>query len=204
VALKDNPEGMKQLAVEIYGLFNVTKTYGKGEEAAESAVRIFKRELADYPAELVQKALQTHIRRNPEFPTVADIVGLIERDGMPPFSEAMYINITKKQYYDRTQEERKYAKAYEAEQARSWGMNPFEDNEYQKQENKRLREANSHLQQEVARLADVIAAFKRERPAPLDTKKIELPRIEKTIEYLRQNGATDEQIAEFQLSMGAL
>src|SRR4051812_42867699 len=95
IALRDDYDGQKKLAVELYDRFHAMKTYGKEPESLEGITRIFKRALSAFSVDHILRAVSTHAQRSQEFPTVADIVGLIRRNGRPPLTESQYIAISR-------------------------------------------------------------------------------------------------------------
>ena len=97
------------------GCFALQKLYGRSVENTKGIIQIFHRLLSDYPAEKVIKAFEKWIERSQEFPTPADIIGLIKRNGKPPYERSRYIAIMKKDGLERSREEWDYVRAYEAE-----------------------------------------------------------------------------------------
>ncbi len=79
-----------------YRRFHAIKTYGKEPESLDSIIEGFDCDLAGYPAEKSLLAIKTHSQRSQEFPTTADIIGLIRRNGRPPLTEAQFVAINRK------------------------------------------------------------------------------------------------------------
>ncbi len=77
MAISQNQEARKLLAVRIYRDFNALKTYGKEPESLKSIISLFNETLADYGFEEINQAMTEHVKQSPEFPTPHDIVKLI-------------------------------------------------------------------------------------------------------------------------------
>lgn len=200
LTLKDDSEGKNQLAVRVLDLFNTCKVYGKTPEAVESIIRVFNQSLGRYPTEKVMLAIDTHAERSTEMPTLADIIGLIKRNGRPPLSESRYIAITKKRADERSDEDWRYIRAYEAEQSASWAGHPDESHNDDRAENIRLRKEIVELKKENQRLAGVIADLKRQPPPPPKPELTAAEKVAKTIRHMRETGASAQAIADFEIS----
>ena len=159
--LKENAEGRQRLATLLYEYFQGMKTYGKDPESLEGIIALFNRTLASYPYEKVEMALTVHASRNAEFPTPADIVGLIKRNGKPPFSKEVYISISKKDPELRDPYDWKYLREYEAEQSDEAFGTAFRDDrraEVSAAETARLRKEVGFLRTENKRLGQLLIA----------------------------------------------
>lgn len=157
LALIDDEEGKKALAVELYDRFHAMKTYGKEPESLESIIRIFKKDLAKYPTEKILKAISTHAERNDEFPTVSDISGLIKRNGRAPIKESDIISIRKKEVCDWSRAEGQLVEEWNRQQREVW--HDVDDAQRQsdiQQENLRLRNKVKELESEIKRAWDVV------------------------------------------------
>ena len=162
------------------------KTYGKEPESLNSIIQTMLSDLAEYPIEKIMLAFKTHAVRSSEFPTTADLVGLIKRNGRPPLKESDVIAIRKKDGQDRTREDWDTLKAWDAQQSEEWeGGNPFK-----KQDNMdeicRLKAKISDLEKEVKR------AWAYQIP-----KKEEKCKVQKTIDYLKSINAPQSDIDSF-------
>jgi hypothetical protein len=200
LTLSQDQDAKKGLAVELFQRFQTMKTYGKDPASMSSIVDIFIRDLSDYPVDLIQKAITTHAKKSTEFPTVADIVGLIERNGKPPLSEAMYISISRKDYEDRTQEENAYFRAYQKEQMAEWGENYTQSNpQYQDlvKDNQRLRTELREVIAENKRLGLLINKMKINKELPQKLVISQDDKAKKTLEYIKLNGASQEDVQKF-------
>lgn len=102
------------------GCFALQKLYGKGVENTKVVIQLFHQILDNQPADKVIKAFEVWLERSQEFPTPADIIGLIKRNGKPPYDKARYIAIQKKYGDERTSAEWQYLQEYEAEQQEDW------------------------------------------------------------------------------------
>ncbi|MCE9567469.1 MAG: hypothetical protein K8U57_36165 [Planctomycetes bacterium] len=200
-AIRDDAEGKKVLARELYDRFHAMKTYGKAPESLESIVRIFVRDLAAFPLDKIMKAITVHAQRSQEFPTVADISGLIKRGGRAPVTKEVYIAVSRKEPELRTPDDWKLLREYEADQKEAeWGG---DEPKVDLAENIRLRERIKKLEGETRRLAGLLAdarvAKGLERPKPTAEE-----RILKTIASMREEGASEADIEEFALPYGGL
>lgn len=113
LCLKDCPQAKKQLAVALSMFYDTLKIYGKTPQQMESVTRLFKMALADYTYKQIQGALVYYAKNYSEMPAPADIVRIIERNGKPPFSDAVYVSISKKQPCERTADDWEYMRDYE-------------------------------------------------------------------------------------------
>lgn len=165
-----------------------------------TVVNLFQNMLAKYDAEKVIKAFQTWLERSQEFPTPADIINLIKRNGKPPLKESDIIAIRKKDGEDRTHAESAMLREWEEEQQSGWiePKDPIKQ-EATDYENTRLRVALGQAQEEIARLGKIINQLKREPREPVQIKQDTLEdKIARTIEFMKANGAPEEDIREFE------
>ena len=95
--------------------FQTLRIYGKEPEALESVIAMFRLVLADYPVDSITDAFRIWLKRSNEMPTPADIAGIIDRGGKPPFERAVYVAIGKRDPVSRTSEEWAYLRDYEAD-----------------------------------------------------------------------------------------
>jgi hypothetical protein len=203
LVLRTDSEGKKQLAVELYKRFHAMKTYGKEPESLDSITEVFISDLAEFPAEKVMQAIKTHCQRSDEFFTVADIAGLIKRNGKPPLSKERYIAIQKKDGADRTSEDWQYLRDYESEQDDGWAGDSRDDEKISnlRMDNERLRKRVSELENEAAKAWNEVKKLRLslgiEKPA-IDV----LDKAKRTLETMKATGASQEQIDEFSKQYG--
>lgn len=196
-----NPEGQKALAVELFERFHAMKTYGREPESLESTIRIFTKDLEKYPANLILKAISTHAKRSNEFPTTADIIGLIRRNGRPPLSKERYISIQRKEREFWTREERRYVDEYDEELSDSWDDEIASDKKIQQ-----LHADNELLRARLAeaKAENILAWQEVKQLRAIKQNKHELNEIEKinrTIKAMEDTGAPKENIEEFKKMM---
>ncbi len=199
MALQADNEGQKALALELYDRFHAMKTWGKEPESLESIIRIFSKDLAHYPTQHIMQAIKIHSQRINEFPAVSDIIGIIKRKGKPPLSKEMYINISRKDYENRTWQELNYMRDYEAEQQESeWGsdfIDPKKD-ERLAEENQAQRLQIAKLKNEISKLTQTLHDERVKRGAEkLEPSKQN--KIDATVEHMRKTGASNEDIETF-------
>lgn len=197
VALRDDTEAQGRLNSYLLGCFSVQKMYGREPESMGAVTQVFHSVLGKYPARNTLRAFELWMERSPEFPTPADIIGLIKRNGLPPLSQAMYIAISKKDGEDRTTADWQYMRDYEAEQREGFidVHDPVKE-EATATENSRLRKEVMTLRGEVAKLAELLHEERKknglEKPKPNLQEKITA-----TIEAMRKAGCPEADIEEF-------
>ena len=178
------------------------KTYGKEPESLSSITATMLSDLSEFPPESILRAFKTHAQRNQEFPTTADIIGLIKRNGRPPLKESDIIAIRKKEVCDWTRAEAEMVEEWQAQQQDGWRdfADPLKD-EATLQENLRLRGELGQLRQEVRRLTELLAETRREKrldpPKPSHREK-----VENTIRAMKAEGAPAQDIQLFAESQG--
>jgi len=62
----------------------------------KDSLAMFGMILFDYTGEQIKQAFLFWMKTNNQFPTPADIVNIIERDGKPAFDKTVYVNLCKK------------------------------------------------------------------------------------------------------------
>ena len=197
LALSTQPEAKKAIAIEIHNRFHAMKTYGKEPESLASITATMLADMADFPPDKILAAFRTHAQRSQEFPTTADLVGLIRRNGKPPLKESDIIAIRKKDGQDRTSEDWALLKEWDADQQQGWKefSDPAKD-AATLEENVRLRQKMVGLELEVKRLNELLhqerMAKGLEKPKPSMQEK-----IQKTINAMRAAGAPEDDIETF-------
>lgn len=200
--LKSDAESKKNLAMRLYRDFHAMKTYGKEPESLESIISLFNETLAEFTMDHIVLAMKVHAQRSQEFPTPADIVGIIRRKGRPPLSREMYISISKKDPEDRSGDDWKYLRAYEAEH--STEVSDFVDQAKEtanRDENLRLRNQVRELQAEIGKLSHLLHESRRakglEKPKPSVQEQ-----VNRTVAEMRRGGASEEDIERFAKQYG--
>ena len=180
------------------------KTYGKQPEALLSITKVMLRDLADFPPEKILNAFKLHAQRSDEFPTTADIIGLIKRNGRPPLRESDIIAIRKKPGDTRTDDEWAMLREWEAQQQDGWRdeSEPMRDTSLAV-ENARLRQEVIGLKGEIKRLSGQLHEARMakglEKPKPSQQQK-----LADTVKAMRDGGATEADIDEFLLPYGGV
>ena len=201
-ALSESSSAQSRLDSLLLGCYTAQKLYGRDPGSLESVNEVFHHVLGRHPADQVINAFTIWIERSQEFPTPADIVGLIRRGGLPPLSKEMYIAISRKDAEARTADDWAYLRDYEAEQrGEHSGFRDEAKEAATLEENARLRIEVKRLREEVARLAALLhearLAKGAEAPRPSAREK-----AERTIEAMRAGGASEEDIGEFARQQG--
>jgi hypothetical protein len=187
----------------LYQCFQGLKVWGKDPDSLEGAVALFQVTLADFPMDKIRTAFTLHLARSSEMPTPADIIGLIRRSGRPLLSHAMYVAISRKNGEDRTSEDWKFIRDYEAEQREGFsdGADAVKE-DATLTENSVLRKEVLSLRDEVKRLGDLLHEERKrngiEKPKPSLQEKISA-----TVEVMRKSGAPEADVSEFLKTSGA-
>lgn len=94
LTLKDCPKTQAKLAEMIENCYHTQRTFGKEVAAYPQTVTAFLCELAEYPANSIIPAFKKFIRLDKEFPTVADICGIIEE--RVKLDKALFMELSRK------------------------------------------------------------------------------------------------------------
>lgn len=187
----------------IAGCFVMQKVYGRQPENVEVINQTFHSVLGKYPANAVIRAFELWLERSQEFPTPADIVGLIKRNGRPPLSQALYVAIQKKDGERRTPEDWQYLREYEAAQREDFdGPRDTRYAEEMNRENQRLRAELTNLRNENKRLAALLQDARTAKRFEPTAPKVE-ERVRATVTAMRQAGAPESDIELFTREHGA-
>lgn len=196
--IKQSREGQRVLATELYRRFHAMKTYGKEPESLDSIIEVFASDLAEYPVENIMLAIKTHCQRSQEFPTPADIIGLIKRNGRAAITDAQYIAVSKMMGEDRSPADWQLMRDYEAEKRTGWNgaEDPKKETDY--------RDENIRLRQEIKRLKaqfDCMTMVARER-VEVRRLQAESPavKVENTVVMMQKEGFSQTDIDAFILS----
>lgn len=196
-ALQESKEAQIQLDSMLLACFSVQKMYGRQPENIEIINQVFHNILGRFQGNKVIKAFEKWMERSQEFPTPADIVNLIKRNGRPPLSESLFVTISKKDYEDRTEEERQYMRDYQAEMHDEWEVPPDPIMQSARiGENEKLRSKIYQLEEENKRLTYLLHETRMakgiEKPRPTHQE-----RIDNTIKYMKSVGSSEEDISDF-------
>lgn len=184
------------------GCFLLQKVYGKRPENILAVNQLFHTLLGKYESAQVLRAFELWLERSPEFPTPADIVGIIKRRGRPPLTRETYIAVSRKDAEMRDAADWRLLREYEAEQRDE--VSGFGDDvkaDAGVRENIALRQQVKTLQAEVDRLVGLLReariAHGSERPTPTREQKVRA-----TADAMRAGGASDEDIVAFLVGQG--
>lgn len=179
------------------GCFSVQKLYGREPGTAEVVTDMFHAVLAKYPADKVIMAMQTWVERSQEFPTPADIISLIKRNGKAPITEAMYVAANRKDGADRTGEDWEIIREFEADRLTGWDDYKPEPDHYRElqAEITRLRHENAALWDEKERAWGEV----RKCRAGLDLmpKPTLSEKVQRTVDAMKAAGSPQADIDEF-------
>lgn len=120
VLLRDDKEGQLRVMTLVEQCFYAMDTYGKPPSSIGDVANVFCELLGGHPAPKIEKAMATHLRRSSRFPTIADIEGLIKRNGRPPITDAYYRRLIAKEPNTRTYGEEAVIREYENELNQGW------------------------------------------------------------------------------------
>lgn len=198
LALQSSPDAQVEVAKEIHSRFHAMKTYGKQPEALASITTTMLNDLSDFPAETIMKAFKTHAQRNQEFPTTADIIGIIKRNGKPALKESDVIAIRKKDAELRTGDDWKLLRDWDYQQSDGWSDNYYDTakEESKDAEITRLRMEIQELRRENGRAWAEVKNLRSSQPIPSHEIGLE-ERIKNSVDDMRARGAPESDIQEF-------
>ena len=200
--LSESKESKRKLDSLMMGCFASQKLYGRDPGNSEAITEMFHAMLAPYPASHCLRAFEIWLERSQEFPTPANIIGIIKRKGKPPLKESGIIAIRKKDGEFRTREEWAMLREWEAEQVEGWDLPDEQKHEAMVQENIRLRQQVRTLTAETERLSGLLHQARVAKG--LEPVKPSLAeRIAATVRVMRAGGASEDDIAMFEASHGA-
>lgn len=199
--LAESKESKAKLDSLLLGCFAAQKLYGRDTGNAEAITDLFHAMLAPYPAVKVIRAFETWLERSQEFPTPADIIGLIKRSGRAPVKESDVIAIRKKEVCDWTRAEGELVAAWERQQAEKWTDDDPVKEEATLQENIRLRQEIKTLREENKKAWDEVKRLRKfENISIKIASETEMDKIERTIAAMQAGGAKSEDIEAFRSS----
>lgn len=198
LALQNDTSGQKALAVELYDRFHAMKTWGKEPESLESIIRIFKKDIQNFTSEQVLKAISLHSQRSQEFPTVTDIIGIIQRNGKPPLKESDIIAIRKKEI--KTKSDWQMLAEWDAQQRNGW--DDSSDNLAAVAENEKLRAELKAAKSEISRLNEIMRLDDLRKAYTPPQPKVD--KVQNTIDAMKAEGYPESDIQEFLASLTAM
>lgn len=179
------------------------KLYGRDVDNSDVIIELFQRMMSKYSGDKVIKSFETWMERSQEFPTPADIIGLIKRGGKPPLSESMFIQISKKDGMDRTPEDWQYLRDYQAFMDDGWEGEPDAAKQSAlTEENTRLRAKIKEMELEYERLKHLWIQ-ERDKKTPLASDLTHSDKVQLTAHHMRRAGASEKDISDFLLDNAA-
>lgn len=202
--MRESTEAQAKLDNLLLACFSVQKMYGRQPENIEVINQVFHRILGKYRGNRVLMAFEAWMERSQEFPTPADIVSLLKRNGRPPLSKEIYISISKKEPEFRNSNDWQYLREYEAQAHEEGFGSDFTDEKKEDEstfEIKRLRAETAWLRAENEKLAKLLhearVAKGIEKPEITHEQK-----VNNTLEYLKSIKAPEIDIQEFIATCG--
>lgn len=196
--LSENKQAQERLDSLIAGCFTLQRLYGKSPESAENMATItnlFHGMLSKFPANQVLLAFEIWMQRSQQFPTPADIISIIKRRGKPPLKESDIIAIRKKNGEDRTRAEWKTLEEWEEQQNES--HSEFEESgEKYRLLFEQARKESHELKAEIRRLNELVRGLRAAKGLE-PPKQTTQDKINKTIQFMRESGAPEQDIEEF-------
>jgi hypothetical protein len=200
--LRESRQATQEIDVLLFACASSQKLYGREPEAFEAATQVIQNVLGRFPADKSVRSLQTWLERSTEFPTPADLVNLIKRNGKPPLRESDIIAIRKKDGEDRTREEWAMLQEWDTERQEGWKDFPDPQKDAATlQENRRLRQEIATLKDEIGRLASMLQAERAARGAVPPEPSL-ADKVNRTIAEMRKSGASEIDIREFAAQCG--
>jgi hypothetical protein len=197
------PKVMALLALEALKTLTMAENWGFSPEASETYVETLLEDLEEYPARDVFLFFDKWRKTSTKKPTTADAVGYIKRNGKPPLRESDIIAIRKKDGADKTPDDWQMLREWEAQQSEGWDDAPSTNqaSANQAQEITALRRkvaqleaqlAGNRTEQATTNQVDIcIATIKAKLEKPLEEK------IQSTVDMMRRQGCTEEDVLEF-------
>ena len=197
LALSESKESRLKVDELLGACLALQKLYGRDVANAGTIIDVFQNMMAKYPADKVIRAFEAWMERSQEFPTPADIINLIKRNGKPPLKESDIIAIRKKEVCEWTRSEGAMVEEWEAQQKDGWTecRDPVKE-DATLQENIRLRSEVAELRKEARHLTELLHDARTtkglEKPEPPVEDK-----VKNTIAAMRSAGAPQADIDEF-------
>lgn len=207
-SIRSSDEAKKQTIHSIRQCFALCDTYGKTAKDMDLMIDGFIAMLAEYPADKVIRAFRTHVERSQKLPTLADIIGLIKRNGRPPLNESDVVRVSKIDPEHRTRDQWALLREWDNQQAEGWGADDAQRTERHDVENRRLRQRVRELEVEVKRLGGLLrkpSGFSEKPTHPLrltyppvsDNPPTHCEKMRATIDQMRKDGCTQTDIEDF-------
>ncbi len=202
LALSESVKHQEKLDELIGVSLALQKLYGRDVANSGHVINLFQRILAKYPADRAIKAFELWLERSQEFPTPADIIGLIKRNGRPPIKESDVIAVRKKYGADRSSDDWQLLREWDKQQNEEWGGD-YEDNVKDtatEQENIKLRQKLKEMEFQLVAVNESLKSLRVEKGVakPEYTKE---EKVRRTIEAMRSEGAKQEDIEDFTRQM---
>jgi hypothetical protein len=118
--LQETPTALEKVTEILYQCFLTMETYSKQPEDFRTINKMFLSFLADKPPNKVIKAFERYVKERTKFPTIADILGLIEERIKPDKSYYMVLQKQLERGEFLSEKEQKYIKAYERQVLNDW------------------------------------------------------------------------------------
>lgn len=205
LALRDSNESKNKLDEMLGACLALQKLYGRDVANAGQIINAFHQILSKYPAESVLRAVETWMERGQEFPTPADIIGLIKRNGKPPLSKERYIAIQKKDGADRTKADWQYMRDYEADQDDGWAGDERDDEKLAalRADNESLRRRIIELEADNRKAWDEVKRLRHfENIEVKIADETEMDKVKRTIATMQAEGHKPEDIEAFKREYG--
>jgi len=209
LALRESPEHGKKLDSLIAGCLTLQKLYGRDLGDAGTVINLFHQLLGKYPGAKVISAFEVWLERGQEFPTPADIINLIKRNGRPPLKESDVIAVRRKDGEDRTKADWDLLREWDAQQREGFEEDFSEEKQASLiQDNARMRVEIINLKAEIERLGVLVNKLRFERnesqslASPMMADK--QTKIQRTIDFMRQTNTPESDIKQFALEQGVV
>ena len=199
--LRNDAVGRVSTVEAIHQCFAMCDTFGKTPEQLETMTDGFLSMLGDFPAKKVMLAFETHVKRSRNLPALADIIGLIKRNGKPELKDMDYRIILDKNPKERTMWDWQVLKDRDAEMNEGWGNDtPPPPPAQTVPESDRVAALKAKLdeaQRNAKQATDASAGLRKQIIALQAELQAKNDESLNTIAWLRDNGGSISQIADF-------
>lgn len=201
--LRENPSKQAEVDNLLQAAAMSQNLYGRDPQSLAASTFVFHQVLGDYPADLVELAIKRWIQREQQYPTPADIDGMIRRNGKPVVERATAAAIYRQPRDTWTAEQESIIGRFEAQQDDdNLGYIP-EQRKADLEESNIIREMKkeiANLKSENIRLQALLRESRQQNALPSPKLAIQ-QRIENTVANMRASGASQGHITEFLESM---